>query len=432
MGSMDALIEHIENAVQRADVTDVWRNRVGAAEVRKLYERKQRFSIQSPDAIRVPHDELCALTSEIRQRLGNFRSPTSDVVGNGLYSLTLTGSNASPRRPSVEAYAKILVLAAARIGAKRAAELLGEWTQGKRVRLSSCVLLKGALTDRSMQPVDGLRIETLSGNGDDLPRSLRLHPHEHWSEQFVRRAMLSLEFEWGPGLYDPDAVLGNPPHPPPPEVRNPELAGVSFESFCRALSLVTNNQIDWFISWADYGDVEAFFLNSGFSSQRKEANDSSTAWVSEEQVQECLRVHGWLGRRRDLDVPVARWRKSKCAGTTGEQLIELRIALESVFLSDDTGTSEKGHRLATRGAWLTGDTFEQRKRSHETLRAVYSYASSVIHGSNPRVKAGRNLGRDIAAAQDLCQKAILKFEASGVLNSEQWSKLILGGGALET
>ena len=430
MGSMDTLIEHIENAVQRADVTDVSRDRFGASEVRELYERKQRFSIQSSDAIRVRHDELCALTSELRERLGNLRSPTSDVVGNGLYSLT--GSNASPRRPSTEAYAKILVLAAARIGAKRVAELLAEWIEGKGVRLSSCVLLKGALTDRSMQPVDGLRIETLSGNGDDLPRSLRLHSHEHWSEQFVRRAMLSLEFEWGAGLYDPDAVLGNPPRPPPPEVLNPELAGVSFESFCRALSLVTNNQIDWFICWDDYRDVEAFFLNPGFSSQRKEANDSSTAWVSEEQVQECLRVHGCLGKRRGLDVPVARWRKSKYAGTTGEQLIELRIALESVFLSDDKGTSEKRHRLATRGAWRTGDTFEGRKSSYETLKSVYDYASSVIHGGNPKVKAGRDLGRDIAAAQDLCREAILGFAANGVPSSEDWAALILGGGGLET
>ena len=146
----------------------------------------------------------------------------------------------------------------------------------------------------------------------------------------------------------------------------------------------------------------------------------------------CLRVDGLLDKRQNLNVPVARWRKSKCAGTTGEQLIELRIALESVFLSDDKGTSEKRHRLATRGAWLTGDTFEGRESSYETLKSVYDYASSVIHGGTPKVKAGRDLERDIAAAQDLCQKAILKFVASGMPNSEDWAALILGGGGLET
>ena len=48
-------------------------------------------------------------------------------------------------------------------------------------------------------------LETLSGNGDDLPRSLRLDPREHWQEQFVRRALLSIEHETVSGLYDPEA-----------------------------------------------------------------------------------------------------------------------------------------------------------------------------------------------------------------------------------
>ena len=208
---MDSLIEHIENAVARAEFADVFGNRLDAFHVRQLYEARKRFPVASTDAITVRTGELRALTSELGRRLGSYGSPTEDVVGNGLYSLT--GSQASPRRPSLEAYAKILALAAARIGAKRVVELFGEWIRGKGVRVSSCVLLKGLLTDRSMQPVDGLRIDTLSGNGDKLPRSLRLDAHEHWNEQFVRRAMLSVDYESVPGLYDPDVVRGNPPLP---------------------------------------------------------------------------------------------------------------------------------------------------------------------------------------------------------------------------
>ena len=220
---------------------------------------------------------------------------------------------------------------------------------------------------------------------------------------------------------------GNPPLPSePPRPLNPDLSTVSFESLCRALSLETNNQVDWFINWNDYEDVEAFFLNPGFSSQRKDASHSSVVSASEDQVRECLRIHALLEDRRTLDLPVARWRKSKWAGTTGEQLIEIRIALESVLLSDDTGTGEKRHRLATRGAWLTGKTFEERKSHFETLKRVYDYASSVIHGGTPKAKGGRDLARDIAAAQDLCRAAILKLAASGIPDSHAWSALILG------
>ena len=150
----------------------------------------------------------------------------------------------------------------------------------------------------------------------------------------------------------------------------------------------TNNQVDWFVNWNDYGDVEAFFLNPGFSSRRKEAGHSSAVSASEEQVRECLRIHALLEDHRALDLPVARWRKSKWARTTGEQLIEIRIALESVLLGDDTGTGEKRHRLATRGAWLTGKTFEERRSHFETLKRVYDYASSVIHGGTPKGEGG--------------------------------------------
>ena len=110
--------------------------------------------------------------------------------------------------------------------------------------------------------------------------------------------------------------------------------------------------------------------------------------------------------------PSPGWRKSKCSPPTNERLIELRIALESVLLSDDTGMSEKRYRLATRGAWLLGETFNQREIYFKTLSCVYGYASSVIHGGTPKVKEGRNLERDIASAQDLCRDAIFAIGRS--------------------
>ena len=105
-------------------------------------------------------------------------------------------------------------------------------------------------------------------------------------------------------------------------------------------------------------------------------------------------------------------------------MIELRIALESVLLNDDKGTGEKRHRLATRGAWLLGATFDRRKSHFDTLRYVYDYASSVIHGGTPKVKQGRDLRQDIADAQDLCRDAILRVASAGRM--PDWSDLILG------
>ena len=123
----DSLVGHIENAVAQAGFADVYKNRLNASHVRQLYEGKQRCPLSSTDAITVRRPELGALTYELGPLFGTYRSPISGLVGNGLYALT--GSLASPRLPSCQDYAKILVLAASRIGAERVAELFDGWTQ---------------------------------------------------------------------------------------------------------------------------------------------------------------------------------------------------------------------------------------------------------------------------------------------------------------
>ena len=137
----DSLIRHIDNAVEKAVFVDVYKNSLPAPQVRHLYEHKQRCPLSSTDAIMVPRPELEALTFELGPLLGTYKSPNSGLVGNGLYALT--GSLASPRLPSCQEYAKILVLAASRIGSVRVAELLDGWIQGGAVRVFACVLLKG-------------------------------------------------------------------------------------------------------------------------------------------------------------------------------------------------------------------------------------------------------------------------------------------------
>ena len=59
---------------------------------------------------------------------------------------------------------------------------------------------------------------------------------------------------------------------PPCSLVNSELSSVSVEGFCRAMSLETNNHVDWFMQWEDYGDLQAFFLNAPFSRRAQGGN----------------------------------------------------------------------------------------------------------------------------------------------------------------
>ena len=417
----------LDNAARQTTFHNVWGNRFNASVMRKLYGRKMKrqYSLSNVDAIRVRDVELTNLVSDLLPIMEQYLSPETGAVHNGLYNLT--GSLASPRLPTVEEYAKILVLAAARIGSDRVGNLLAGWLEGRPIRVFLCALLKGVRTDGRLNPVDGLCLETLSNNMDRFPRSLsiRIDRHDIHNEQYAQRAMLSLEHDVGPALYSTDAGILEPPlHP---VIRNHELSSISVGSLCRAMSIEINNFADWFLQWWDYGEVDAFFLNSSLSSGQKDTSGSSPVFISEEQLKSCLGLHKLLENFTKLDLCIARWLRSKQAVAKEEQLVELRIALESVLLGDDVGVvGEKRHRLATRGAWLLGETVEERKICFRKLRDAYDFASTVVHAGRLKKKDSEKLVNTIGGAQDLCRKAILQIASARA--APDWLNVVLGKG----
>ena len=420
-----SLPARIDRARNKALFTDVFGNRFDTDAVRQLYETNRQCPLGSPDAIQVPPSELQGLVSELDGTIGKYKSPSSGLIGNMLYFHK--GASSSPRLPTVEDYARILVLATARIGADRVATLYSAWLQGEPILLRQCALLTGVKTDGELHPVDGMHLDTLPTDSSDFPRSLRINEFDI-HEQFSHRAMLCIDYHTDPALYDPAAHQEIAPFGPRRrDFVNPALGAVSLESFCRSMSLIADNQVDWFIAWDDYGDIEAFFLGSSFGSNRKQAdNRRSPVIVSEKDVRASLDLHAHLAEFSKLDLAIARWRRSKSSRIPYEQLVELRIALESVLLSDDRGNvGEKRHRLAIRGAWFLGTTFAERKRSFRTLRTLYDYASSVIHAGNPRETEAAPLSKITSDAQHLCRAAILRIANARTI--PDWTDVVLDG-----
>ena len=308
--------------------------------------------------------------------------------------------------------------------------MFAEWVEGRPIRVWLCALFKGVRTDGGLRPVDGLRLETLPSNGGDFPRSLSVQIDEHdiRHEQYAQRAILSLEHDVGPALYSPDGEISSFPElPPRPAIRNPELSSVSMDGLCRAMSVKTNGYVDWFRQWWDYGDVDAFFLNPGISYTSRDISNSPPSLVSEEQLERCLELHGLLDGFTMLDLGIARWRRSKRATRKEEQLVELRIAMESVLLADDNGAAgEKGHRLAIRGAWLLEETFEQRKKYFRSLREAYGFASNVLHAGRLKKQKEEARARFLNEAQDICGDTIMRIAEAKAM--PDWTDIILGKG----
>ena len=427
--AMERLTEVLRRAVRQAKFRNVWGQQFDSRMMRELYAKKLKraYSLSNTDAISLHDGVLNDLVSELSPKLARYRLPETGAVCNGLYDLI--GSLASPRLPSVEDYARILILAAARIGPERVANLLIGWLDGAPVCAWLCALLKGVRTNGNLRPVEGLRLETLPSNWDEAPRSLYIHIDEryHLHEQYPDRAMLSLEHDVGPALYLPSRELATQFQPPRRSIRNHELSSVSVGSLCRVISIEINSYVDWFIQWWDYGDLDAFILNAGFSSGTNETRAPSPESISKQQLARCLELHESLEGFKKLDLCIARWLRSKLPLAVEEQLVELRIALESVLLSDDKGNvGEKRQRLATRGAWLLGGSFEERIEYFRTLRDAYDFASSIVHAGSPKAKSKEELEKTTADAQNLCREAILRIVIDGA--TPNWLDVVMGKG----
>ena len=109
-----------------------------------------------------------------------------------------------------------------------------------------------------------------------------------------------------------------------------------------------------------------------------------------------------------------------------DNFIDLRIALESLYLTDfiNEQSQEMRFRLSLFGAWHLGADFGERKRIRKTLRDAYDAASGAVHtGDLDDSSDKRELLED---AQKLCRRGILKLLDEGP--PRDWGDLILGEG----
>ena len=416
-----SLAVRIGSCLADAMFVDCYRRRLDSPAMRHLHEAEQYCPLLSTEAITLRQKELRALVDELEGSLGIHKSPLSGSVGNGLY--LLMGTSGSPKLPSVEDYAKILVLAASRVGTDRVAELFAGWLRGAPIRSRSCAMVMGIETEGVLESVEGMRLETLKPTPRPFGTSTQIDEYGKRVDRYKKRAMLTIEYETTSGLYDPESFRERFPHEVPRALVNPKLKSLTFYHFCRAMSLQVNGFVDWFAQRNDYGEVEAFSLQPTYSGITRNIPGRSTTLVSEDDVQDCLRIHqDLLSKSPKLDLPVARWLRSKRSPAAHEQLIELRIAMESLLLKDDNHRGEMRHRVAVHGARFLAGTLPERKKYFNVLRDAYDHASAVIHGGTP--KKGRDIAEDIAQAQHLCRKAILRMAGAETL--PDWSEVVLG------
>ena len=200
------------------------------------------------------------------------------------------------------------------------------------------------------------------------------------------------------------------------------------DRFCEALSLAANTYVNRNGQWMDYGDLTAFgFRKSGLSAGTLQLDTPalSTIRLDQRTLGRAWDIHRLRHRgaknQNSVGTAIDRWMRSmNPRARFSDQFIELRIALEALFLDGFRG--ELRFRLALHGALDLESTSARREACFRLLQKAYDLGSTAVHtGFVKQTEAHLKVLHD---ARDACREGILKRLARG--STPDWRQLVLG------
>ena len=191
------------------------------------------------------------------------------------------------------------------------------------------------------------------------------------------------------------------------------------------MSLACGGSIRWQFSWRDFGEITEFLSGYGGASFTNVPPFADSTEVTQDQFERARDIHNLRNARGQnkagLETAIRRWIKSKSSESSfSDQLIDLRIALEALYLDHNEG--ELRFRLASHGAWHISEYMEERKVNFRMLLQVFKLASGAVHGGD--LKATDKNKTLLEDAQVLCQKGIMKRLREE--KDPKWNDVIMG------
>ena len=415
---------------------------------RKEYERVKsdalwgrRMAIPSdfirsePNYVRIPEEHFERLAEVVRQLLDPYTDPDNHTFTAVLPGPRVYQSNLGQ---SVEQFSKSIVRCAALFDVAETVDAVLRLVKGDTAKYTQVIVLDGvspspgnewvglwpgarlmkwdqAFGDREGESILGIADAVLTQADHADSNAFRFGPMatllciDHSGGPILRR---SEDAEPGPdGAFVPVS-----PHE------------ISTEIAVSALALAINHPVVEVCNW-HWFDAKVQFL---FGYRNQLALDQNMGGprlqqgrlIGARDAPLVRNIHEGLSRQgvfEKLRVPIQRWRRSKAASTGVDLAIDLRIALETLFL-DDGNRAELSFRLALRVAWYLGAEGDERTKIFEAVRDAYKSGSKAVHtgeGYDDWIPV------NLAEAQDICRMSILRRINEGG-NPPDWKKIVLG------
>lgn len=155
---MDPLTRALANVVEKAAFRNDWTSEpIDSAHIRMLWETRQWGDVHLPrrpeaewerdrhlrkhlslNHLDIPEEALDRLVRELGPLVAPFRQHGTGRIGNGVWLVRL--GLLGMMHPTLCEFAELLVIAAARIGARRVVDLLRGWIDDEPLRIRKCAL----------------------------------------------------------------------------------------------------------------------------------------------------------------------------------------------------------------------------------------------------------------------------------------------------
>lgn len=422
---------------------------VSAAELRTIYFRPEEQAVNRRARLLAPPARLAQLVDTLRLALEPVIDPDTDEIGHAFpidinfrerSTVHADGYCDKEFTSLLPNFARALLQAAAIIGVDATVRLLADWSRGKPVQIHLSTVLNNLPLSAPVSLRDDIHLIPLPLTTSQLPRVPVIARIP--AGDYLGVTMLTFHISAAPALFRPNADTRNQ------AVRSKPAEDANLDLVCNLLSLRANRHVASSRIWHDYPDAGAgafrFAVRECWSQgddrlsrrpARRESYDPQTGEVTtivpadepvqglnQDQLSDMLKALARADSK--LRIAVARWRRSKRATLPVDAYIDLRIALEALYLKDfaSENSGEMRFRLSLMAAWHLSADPEERRSIRKTLRDAYDTASGAVHTGeirdHHRVK--------LSDAQDLCRRGILKLLREGP--PQDWGDLVLGAG----
>ena len=330
-------------------------------------------------------------------------------------------------------------------GVEEAVSAFDRCTTDTQASFQYWALLEGIYVEEATQIFDGVRLVPPPDSLLELSQRFNLSVSEWWSNILHEKTLLVVDASVSPVFHKPDLRgsytgtdfrvkenSGKFPNFNESEIYNDDF----YTELCQALSLACDSAVQTRLQWRFLEKDELFNLTpepTEITSLVGIDQSENPAEAGKSQIEEAKRIYDEFARfnskeKKKLMIAVKRWIKSKTSQEDVDRMIDLGIALESLYLP--TGTREQlTYQFRFHASKYLGKNEADRKDLLEEFKNIYGCRSTAVHGGILKEKVTikkvpTSISLFIERAQDLCRDSILKILKEGKF--PDWENLILG------